>query len=96
MTCREGEVETSRLSVGERDPIFTAEMLTLVGTAVPLRPRLRSHHGFIARVEEPLDNQGAPDGRLESVRGSREHDEHIVAAGADGVRVSKQKSAGRP
>ena len=64
-------------------------------TAVPLRPRLRSGRGFIARVEEPLDNGDAPEGRLESVRGSREHDEHVVAAGADDVRVSKQTTHAR-
>ena len=70
-------------------------VLTLVGTAVPLRPRLRSRRGFIARVKEPLNDQGAPDGRLESVRGSREHDKHAVAAGADDVRVSKQTAHAR-
>ena len=70
-------------------------VLTLVSTAAPLHPRLRSGRGFIARVEEPLDNRGAPEGRLESVRGSREHDEHVVAAGADDVRVSKQTAHAR-
>ena len=56
-------------------------MLTLVGTDVPLRPRLRSRRGFSARLDEPLDDWGAPEGRTERVRGSREHDKHATLLG---------------